>query len=380
MPDRESLGGPAACEPPFVAALRRRGVEVAEETYVFGDKLGPTAAGRRVARVLATAGRLRRRLAGESFDLVHLNTSFDTKALLRDAATVALLGGTRAKIFFKFHGSDAALLRTANPLLRALGRMLLRRADGIGVLSTEEKRNFLAGGVPAGKIFVVKNVVERDDLIRGGTGRGDLPQGGAGGGDALAARLGLNPRVPRLLFVARFIPAKGLLDVVRACGLLRERGREFALLCVGDGPARAEAEGEAARRGLSDAVRFCGFVPESETAQFYRGSTMLVFPTCHYEGFPMVVFYSLAAGLPVVTTRIRAAADYLREPDNCLWVEPRNPEMLAEKIVRLLEDTGLRAAMSENNRRLAGSFGAEAVAGEYLEAYRRVTEGAAPRA
>ena len=43
MPDRKSLGGPVACEPPFVEGLRRAGVEVAEETYVYGESLSGTA-------------------------------------------------------------------------------------------------------------------------------------------------------------------------------------------------------------------------------------------------------------------------------------------------------------------------------------------------
>jgi glycosyltransferase involved in cell wall biosynthesis len=393
MPDAESLGGPAACEPPFVAELRRQGVDVEEETYVYGDRPGGTPAAERVRRVVGASRRLRARLGAGGFDLLHLNTSFDTKALVRDLFTVTLLPRRAAKIFLKFHGSDAALLNTTNPLLRRAGRALLARADAVGVLSTEERDNFAAAGVPREKLFVVKNVVERADLTPREVGQGGVaddeagvasgPGGfmpeadggegeGAGRVQTLNARLGVAEGVPVLLFIARLIPAKGLLDVIRACALLRERGQEFALACVGDGPARAEAEREAERLGLGGRVRFCGLVPERETAEFYRASTMLVFPTYHYEGFPMVVFYSLLAGLPVVTTRIRAAADYLTEPDNCHWVEPRDPSMLAEKIGLLLENTDARARMRSNNLRLAREFAAPAVTGEYVEVYRRV--------
>ncbi len=362
MPDRNSLGGPAACEPPFVAELRRQGVEAEEETYVYGERPGGTGHFERVGRVVNAARRLRQRLAAQKFDLLHLNTSYDTKALVRDAATVSMLGAAGgARLFLKFHGSDGALLRTTNPLLRRAGRHLLTRADGVGVLSSEEGENFARAGVAREKIFVVKNVVERTDFAGSDAAR-----------EELAARLSLPTGVPGILFIARLIPAKGLLDVIRACRLLRERGREFTLLCVGDGPARGEAEREASLLGLGDAVRFCGLVPESETARFYEGATMLVFPTYHYEGFPMVVFYSLAAGLPIITTRIRAAADYLNEPSNCLWVEPRNPEALAEKITRLVEHPGERAAMSANNLRLAQSFTAAPVTREYVEAYRQI--------
>jgi glycosyltransferase involved in cell wall biosynthesis len=378
MPDRESLGGPAACEPPFVEGLRRLGVEVEEETYVYGDKLARTTVWQRVVRVVRVARSLRRRLLSSSFDVLHLNTSFDTKALIRDVVTLLLLPRRRAKIFLKFHGSDARLLETGNPALSLFARVLLKRADAVGLLSTEEQENFTRAGMERQKIFVVKNVLEfeEDDAER------DVRDDGreARQVSKLASQLNVAEETPLLLFVARFIPAKGLTDCVRACAILRERGFDFRLLCVGDGPARAEAEQEVARLKLEGQVRFFGYVPEAKTREFYSGSTILLFPTYHYEGFPMVVFKSLAAGLPVVTTRIRAAADYLREPDNCLWVEPRNPPMLAEKIARLLEDPTLRASMSANNRTLARSFDAETVSREYLEAYRQLLEGTASRA
>jgi glycosyltransferase involved in cell wall biosynthesis len=177
---------------------------------------------------------------------------------------------------------------------------------------------------------------------------------------------------PLLLFIGRFIPAKGLLDVILASGLLRDDGIKFLLMCVGDGPTRAEAEALTAKLELQSSVRFFGYLPEEQTQTFYAHSTMLLFPTYHIEGFPMVIFNAAANGLPIITTRIRAAADYLCEPDNCLWVDPKNPGMLAEKMGHLLHDAKLRSAMAENNRALAQSFSAEIVTAEYVSIYRQL--------
>jgi glycosyltransferase involved in cell wall biosynthesis len=361
MPEPASLGGPAACEPPFVAALRQLGVAVAEETYVYGEQLAGTAFQQRVRRVLRAARRLRRRLRTEQFDVLHLNTSFDARAILRDVTTLGLVRATRSKIFLKFHGSDADLLRTNDPVLRRFVRALLARAHGIGVLSSEERENFLRAGVNERRVFIIKNVVTDDDGVT-------QEQAGT----SLRARLQVADDTPLLLFIARFIPAKGLLDVIRACAVLRERDETFKLLCVGDGPARAEAEAEVARLRLRPAVQFFGYVPETEAAAFYRASTMLLFPTYHYEGFPLVIFKALAAGLPVITTRIRAARDYLSEPANCLWVAPRAPEELADRVAHLLRRPELRAAMAANNRALARQFNADAVAREYLAVYNQL--------
>jgi glycosyltransferase involved in cell wall biosynthesis len=389
MPDPESLGGPAACEPPFVAELRRLGAEVAEETYVYGERLGRTTLVQRIRRVLSTAKVLRRRLRRTEFDIVHLNSSFDTMALMRDAATLRLLRPTRAKIFIKFHGSDAALLdpRTTTTLRRTLVRFVLAQADGFGLLSSEERENFIRAGVDGRKLFVVKNVVtgaeeatdahaqQSPSASHQGVNASHQSANASRQGASLRAKLNVaDSETPLLLFIARFIPAKGLTDVIDACAILRDEGRAFRLLCLGDGPARAAAEAQTARLGLNERVRFFGYVPETETAEFYAGSTMLLFPTYHYEGFPMVIFKSIAAGLPVITTRIRAAADYLSEPDNCLWVAPQQPRMLAEKIIQLLEQPDTRASMRRNNLELAQRFTPRVVAPEYLEIYNQLVK------
>lgn len=355
MPEQGSRGGPAACEPPFIAELRRLGHEVEEEIYAFSHS--GAGALQRVIRVLRTRKRFHERVSNGNFDILHINTSFDPKALLRDAAILPKLRGSRSKIFLKFHGGDAELLKTANPGLALARQRVLANADGIGLLSSEEQRHFLEAGIDESKLFVIKNAVEPNY---------DPPD------PDFRTKLGLPDDVPLLLFIGRFIPAKGLLDVVRACAILRDQGMSLRLLCIGDGPAGAEAKLEVARLNLIGHVRFFGYIPEEQTTAFYVNCNLLVFPTYHYEGFPMVIFNAAAAGLPIITTRIRAAADYLSEPDNCLWVEPKNPTLLAEKMTRLLKDKNLSEAMSLANKQLAGLFSAPLITPEYLDAYNQI--------
>jgi glycosyltransferase involved in cell wall biosynthesis len=355
MPEAGSQGGPAACEPPFVAELRRLGHEVVEEIYAFGG--GPANLAGRVRRVRATAQRFEDRVRTGAFDLVHINTSFDTKALLRDAVIVPRIANRGARVFLKFHGSDARLLKTRNPALAGLRNRLLQSASGIGLLSTEEQGNFLRAGVQPAKACVIKNVVEPNPGLK----------------DAeFLKRWALPDDRPLLLFIGRFIEAKGLLDVIEAASLLHNRGREFLLCCLGDGPTGPAARALVQRLKLENHARFFGYLPEAETSGFYANSTLLLFPTWHYEGFPMVIFNAAAAGLPIITTKIRAAADYLSEPDNCRWVEPKQPIQLAETIQRLLVDSSAREKMALNNRKLAESFSAELVTREYVECYQRM--------
>ncbi len=362
MPTKEARGGINACEMPFIEALKRYGIEVSEEIYSYDDK--PAHPAQRVARVLRTARRLRRRIRAERFDIIHLNTSFDLKAILRDVTVVFLLGGGQARIFLKFHGSDAHLLQKRHSLLGLVIHRMLARVDGVGILSSEERDRFVRARVTQTKLFIVKNAVEESRVERD-------PE--------FAKRWKIDAEFPALLFISRFIPAKGLIDVIRACRIVRDSGHQFTLLCVGDGPARREAEEEVSRAELQSNVRFLGFLDEKQANEFYANSSMLVFPTYHGEGFSMAIFQSVAAGLPIITTRIRAAADYLNEPANCLWVAPRSPAMLAEKITYLLNDTKLREAMGQNNRRLAAEFAPEVVVSEYIAIYNQLIERSSQR-
>jgi glycosyltransferase involved in cell wall biosynthesis len=356
MPELGSRGGSSTCEPPFVRELCRLGMEVEEQIYTYADTTA--ALSTRVVRVMRTLHRFRKKLRSGSFDVLHLNTSFDTKALIRDFFTVSLRGRNGTKIFLKFHGSDANLLANKNWVLKFISRRLFAQAAGIGVLSSEERANFLRAGVLEQKLFVVCNVVN----------------GNTSAEKRHAAPISATA-VPQILFIGRFIPEKGLADVIRACKLVRDRGIQFKLICLGDGPARRDAEREVARLDLRDYVQFTGHIPEEEAAAFYASGTVLVFPTYHFEGFPMTIFNAVAAGLPIITTRIRAAADYLQEPDNCLWARPEMPTMLADKIVDLLQNSALRRTMSDNNRRLAARFSRERVTQDYLNTYETIVRG-----
>jgi glycosyltransferase involved in cell wall biosynthesis len=224
------------------------------------------------------------------------------------------------------------------------------------LLSSEEMERFEAAGFPASKLRLVKNVVSLARFRRDGFVKVDPPG---------------------ILFIARFILEKGLLDLLKAARLILDSGRAFTLYCVGDGPVRGQAEALASELCLGERVEFTGQISEEEATRYYLQCAILVLPTYHQEGFPMTILQAVAAGMPIVTTKIRAAADYLAEPANCLWVEPRNPALLAERITRLLDAPGLQTSMRDNNLALAADFAVETVATEYLRIFKEARQ---PRA
>ena len=281
-------------------------------------------------------------------DIVHLNSSHSRNGLLRDVAYVAICRLVRARLFIKYHGSEAHFLERP---WRTLGRFCVNGASGVGVLSSEEKRNFEKAGYPPEKVWQVKNAVD----------------GLKFGGSVPATKGGV-----QLLVISRFIPTKGLIESVEAMSMITTKFPHVSLACVGDGPDRSRAERRVKELGLEDRVHFTGRISEEEATQFYISSSMLVFPTYAEEGFPMTLFQAVAAGLPILTTRIRAAADYLEEPLNCLWVKQRSAEDLAAKILILLENPALMRDMATNNRKLAKQFLPTLVAPEYYQIYETI--------
>jgi glycosyltransferase involved in cell wall biosynthesis len=339
-------GGIAATEHVFQAACARTG-RVTVLPLPFGRRGSSGSALTRLlegVQDLAAFARLSRR---ERPDLVHLDSAFDRRALVRDSCYALLARVLGQPVFIKFHGSDPALVRTRSPFWRGLIRLVTGAAIGIGVLSTDERAALIAEGADGDRIFVLKNVVPW-------------------------RRFRAEPRPlrerTRLLFLARLVATKGLRDTIRAVAILIGSGRQVTLDVVGDGPERAPAEALARELGIAGAVRFHGHVPEAETAAFYRTAGMLVFPT-EREGFSMTIFQALAAGLPILTTRVNAAADWLVEPDHVLWIPAGDPGAVAERIAWLLDHPAAGERMFTLSPVRAELFDEDALAREAIDRY-----------
>ena len=121
-------------------------------------------------------------------------------------------------------------------------------------------------------------------------------------------------------------------------------------------------------------VNFRGHLPADELDRLFYETDIFVFPTSHPEGFPIVLFNAVAAGMPIVTTRRRAANDYLSEPENCLF-STNDPDDVANRLGELIGDVELRTRMSANNIAFGEGLTPEKMAADYLRIYGRVVAG-----
>jgi len=297
--------------------------------------------------VLKNAIKLKIKSIRHKTDLVFLNTAFDRKTIVRDSITLFFLKflNKKVKVVLKTHGTIKAVVFSEN----FFRNYLFRKADLFLVLSKEELNNFLEAGIDKEKVnvtcnvvnplkytpdpeFKEKNKIEKDKLV--------------------------------LLFVGRFIKEKGIIDLIHACKLLKNKGVKFELLCLGNGALFENARTLTKSLDLQDDIKFFGHLPESETNSYYSNCDILILPTYHEEGFPMAVFNAVACGKPVITTKIRAAADHLKSFENCLWVEPEKPEDIFQKIEMLANSQKLRESMVNNNFKLITHFSREMIVNE----------------
>lgn len=188
---------------------------------------------------------------------------------------------------------------------------------------------------------------------------------GTTGGGAAPDRL-------RIAWAGRVVEEKGLGDLLAALVRLDEAGLAADLDVVGDGPARQALEGEAARLGVADRVRWHGYVGDRAAyLDALRVADLFVLPS-HAEGVPKVVIEAMAAGLPVVATRVGAVPAVLDQGARGRLVPPGEPGRLADAIAELASDPLARATLRQRGLDYAAAHTAEAQA-ERLVAWMRRT-------
>src|SRR5918997_2178640 len=177
---------------------------------------------------------------------------------------------------------------------------------------------------------------------------------------------------PRVLFVGRLAPQKGVGTLVAAAGLLEDPSAQ--VLLVGDGPERKALERESKRIGIADRVHFVGFVAHERLPAVLAHADLLVLPSI-YEELGTVLLEAMQAGLPVVASKTGDVPDVIEDSVNGMLVAPGEPEALARAIDRLLADPGLTCRLSEGAREGGKDYDWEVLAGRVLAVYRGVTAG-----
>ena len=189
-------------------------------------------------------------------------------------------------------------------------------------------------------------------------------------GSAMRERLKIPPEQPAALLVGRIVPHKGVEHFIEAARHLPD----VQLLVAGEGSSWESMERLAQSLHVKDRVRFLGRVSQESLPKIYAACDLFVLPSVsRLEAFGIVALEAMATGKPVVVTDIPGVREVIEDGREGLLADPVNPEDLAEKMRRLVEDPGLRREMGRLAReKVLANFTTEKVADQVLKVYEDV--------
>jgi glycosyltransferase involved in cell wall biosynthesis len=240
-----------------------------------------------------------------------------------------------------------------------LDRWSLLAADRVVTVSHSAAEGLGRIGVRSSRLRVVHNAT-RSNL--------DCDPGVA---LALRRSLGISDKQRVVLAAGRLSREKGHVDLVAAFGHLAQQqpGTSICLLLVGEGPERRRIEALTKSLDGNHRVLLPGHVPNLRA--YYAMADLMVLPS-HSEGSPNVLLEAMAAGLPIVATRVGGVPEIVCHGQTAILVEPRKPRALAHGIGMLLSDRSLAKQLGANARRAVVDYSPLARARALVQIYKEL--------
>lgn len=337
------------------ASSRRGGISSVVDVYREGglfdrwpiEYIGTTTAGPvhiKVLVFLAALWKFIRLVLAKRVALLHAHTA-SRSSFWRKSVFVLIASLARCPVLVHLHGGRFLdFYRDCGPIRRALIRYTLRSSQRIVVLSSSWKQA-IEGIAPGARAIVVANPVH--------------------------VRSRLEPRAisNRILFLGRLTEAKGFFDLLAAAAHIQRAGIQFELRCGGLGDLEF-VRNEVRRLGIESSVVLLGWVEGEAKHREIEQAAVFVLPS-YIEGLPMGVLEAMAAGVPVVATRVGGIPDAIEDGHTGFLIVPGDIDALADRLIRLLCDPSLREHFSGNAHAHAlARFSTEHVLAQVDELYR----------
>lgn len=289
---------------------------------------------------------LRRLIRQERYDIVHLHTK------RAHALSLWLPRGERAPKYIVTRRMDYPEPR--NCYTRYLYN---RRVDGVVAISRSVVDRLSEAGVNRRPIRLIYSGIDPRPF------EGSLNQD---------QRSNEPPRVAILAVLEERKGHRFLLDAAR---VLKDRGRRIKYVFAGDGSQKAQLQRMVQTLGLREEVSFVGFV--KDVPKFLSSIDVLVLPSL-YEGLGVAALEAMAAGKPVIATRVGGLAESVVDGETGFLVPSRDATALAEAIQKLVADPSMGRAMGQKGAaRVLSSFTMERMARQNEAYYYALVEGAA---
>ena len=248
---------------------------------------------------------------------------------------------------------------------RVIETRALHRADAVTTICEGLRADAIARGVPADKVTVIPNAVDRNKFAGPG-----IPDG------ILASRLGLSGKIV-LGFFGSFYAYEGLDLLLRAVPIMGRRRGDIAILLAGGGPEQDRLRALAGELGLGERVVFAGRVPYEEMRRYYDLVDLLVFPRVSMRltelVTPLKPLEAMAQQRIVVASSVGGHRELIRDRQTGYLFPPGDPQRLADGVLAALADQDSWPRIRAQASRFIDSerSWAHSVA-RYGEVYRRI--------
>lgn len=281
-------------------------------------------------------------------DVTHIHSQW-----IHSGGTVAMYGAWLLGRSFSFTGHAADLFRNRSALSSKIAR-----AEFIICISEFHRQFYLQNGADEAKLHIAYCGIDTSHFT---PMRRTRPTGAP----------------VHILSSGRLVAKKGFPVLIEACGILKERGKDFRCTIAGSGPDEAALRAQISAAGLDEVITLTGeALKQEDIPAFMHGGDIYTLPCLWAEdndvdGLPQMLMEAIACGLPAVSTDLVGIPDLIRDGDTGLLVPPEDPLALAEALIRLAEDEKLAQNLAETGRRhLIDSFDLQTCLEPLISQYR----------
>jgi glycosyltransferase involved in cell wall biosynthesis len=284
------------------------------------------------------------------FDLIHGHSS--------KGGALARLAARRLRIpsVYTSHAIvtlDPTLSEWKRKFYAKVERWLARRTGAIIAVSHDEAIHINGLGIDANKVHVVPN---------------GIPQPAFPTREAARAQLGIAPDEVVIGFVGRFTTQKAPEVLLDSFASTFQENPHVRLVMVGNGPLDAEVSEHVQKLNLGSRVSLLGDVVALDVMPAFD----LFCLSSRYEAMPYVYLEALAAGLPIVSTRVGGATMCVEPGQNGFIVPPEDPAALGAALANIVNDGQLRERFAAASKEMATRFTAKRMVDETLRVYEQV--------
>ena len=292
------------------------------------------------------------------FDLVHAHWVVPGGGI---ADVVSRLTG--APLVISLHGSDVFMLEK-NALARQIARVAFGRARCVTGCSSDLLERAQKHGLTPSRSRLIPYGVDTARF-----------QPDRAVGLAQKNKLGIPVDAPVVLALGRLVYKKGFEYLVRAMPKLLEESPDLRVVIAGGGALEEELRHLSRDLGVESRLLLPGSIPWEETVRYLNLADVFVVPSVHdregnVDGLPNTALEAMACGRPLVASRVAGIPEVVRDGENGLLVEEKDPGQLAEAIARLLGSPDLAQRFGEANRaKIEQELTWRSVAERFVEVY-----------